>query len=383
MNVKKGVRLGAALASSLLFLAAPAADACSTFLLRDGRQILFGRNFDFFLDGGYLMTNQRGVAKQALLGESQKPAQWISKYGSVTFNQVSKEYPYGGLNEAGLIVENMWLDTSKFPAPDGRAAIAELPWIQYQLDNCASVAEVIATDGTIRITPASSPIHFLVADRTGDAATIEFIDGRMIVHRGADLAVPALTNSPYDESMDYLRLHRGFGGSKEIQSTYESLDRFVTLASMISGRGSARRGQETNRAFKILDAAAQGKATVWSIVYDIKRQRILFRTVGNRDIRIVELERFDFSCAAPSRVFDIEAPAQGDITRRFENYTTELNRGTVKRTFARYHENNFMMEVTDEMQEYLARFPEMFECRGEEPARTDRNDGASTQEGGR
>lgn len=362
MRMTQGLMAGAALVSSLLFLVPPAADACSTFLMRDGKQLLFGRNFDFFLDGGYVMTNQRGVAKTALIPNSRNPAQWISKYGSVTFNQVGKEYPYGGMNEAGLVVENMWLDSSTFPVPDGRAPIAELPWIQYQLDNCATVAEVLATGETIRIVQASSPIHFFVADRAGDAATIEFIDGRTVVHRGADLAVPALTNNTYDESMEYLKGHKGFGGSKEIKSTWESLDRFATIASMLGDRGAARRGKEVDRAFKILDTVAQGKGTVWSAVYDMMGQRIMFRSVGNGDVRIVDLEKLDFSCAAPSLVFDIETPAKGDITRRFESYTTEINRGTVKRTFARYHENNFMMGVTDEMQEYLARFPEMLEC---------------------
>ncbi|MCX5752205.1 MAG: linear amide C-N hydrolase [Candidatus Krumholzibacteria bacterium] len=354
--------LGAALVSSLLFLGTPAADACSSFLMRNGTQLLFGRNFDFFLDGGYVMTNQSGVAKQALIPNSPKPARWISKYGSITFNQVSKEYPYGGMNEAGLVVENMWLDSSTFPVPDERAPIAELPWIQYQLDNCATVDEVIATDGIIRIIQASPPIHFFVADRAGDAATIEFVDGRTVVHRGADLAVPALANNTYDESMEYLRGHKGFGGSKEIKSTWESLDRFATLASMIEDRGVVRRGKEVDCAFKMLDAVAQGKGTVWSAVYDLKRLRIHFKSVGNGDVRIVDLDGFDFSCAAPALVFDIEAPAKGDITGRFESYTTELNRGTVKRTFARYHENNFMMGVTDEMQEYLAQFPAMLKC---------------------
>ena len=362
MRITKGLTAGAALVSGLLFFMPPGADACSTFLMRDGKQLLFGRNFDFFLDGGYVMTNQRGIAKQALIPNSPKPARWISKYGSVTFNQVSKEYPYGGMNEAGLVVENMWLDASTFPVPDERAPIAELPWIQYQLDNCATVAEVLATDAFIRIVQRSALIHFFAADRTGDAATIEFIDGRTVVHRGADLVVPALTNNTYDESMEYLRRHAGFGGSKEVKSTWESLDRFSTIASMLGDRGAARRGKAVDRAFKILETVAQGKATVWSAVYDMKRLRVMFRSVGNRDFRIVDLEKLDFSCEAPALAFDIEARAKGDITLRFEKYTTELNRGTVKRTFARYHERNFMTGVTDEMQEYLARFPEMLKC---------------------
>ena len=35
------------------------------------------------------------------------PASWVSKYGSVTFNQYGRELPTGGMNEAGLVVETI------------------------------------------------------------------------------------------------------------------------------------------------------------------------------------------------------------------------------------------------------------------------------------
>jgi penicillin V acylase-like amidase (Ntn superfamily) len=365
MRFAKTILIGAAIAAGTLAAASPDAGACSTFLMRAGRELLYARNFDFFFGGGLVMTNQRGIAKTALLPNATNPARWVSRYGSVTFNQVSKEYPYGGMNEAGLVVENMWLPASAFPVPDARAPIPELQWIQYQLDNCATVGDVIATDDSIRIASTGCSIHYFVADRSGDAAAIEFLDGRIVVHRGADLPVPALTNDPYDGSMAYLRLHRGFGGSKEIERTWESLDRFAVIASMLADRGAVRRGRATSRAFAILDAVAQGEGTVWSAVYEMKRGRILFRTAGSTDVRIVDLDRIDFDCAVPSRVFDIEAPAKGDITGRFEPYSTELNRAMVKRTFKGFQEHDFMKSVTEPMQEYLARYPEMLPCAGD------------------
>ena len=362
MKIRRNFAAVTALALITLLCVSPPAETCSTFLMRSGRELLFGRNFDFFLDGGCIMTNQRGIAKTALLPNARRPAQWTSKYGSVTFNQVSKEYPYGGMNEAGLVVEVMWLDSSKYPTPDARTPIPELQWIQYQLDACASVAEVIATDDSIRIASTGSPIHFLVADRSGDAATIEFVDGRTVVHRGADLPVKALTNNTYDESMTFLKLHRGFGGEKEIAKTQESLDRFAVVASMLADRGAVRRGRETARAFEILDTVKQGKWTVWTIVYDVKRGGISLKTVGNGDVRTIDMNKLDFDCAAPPRMLDIETPAKGAIEKRFENYTTELNRAMVKRTFEGFHRNDFLKSVTEPMQEYLARYPEALRC---------------------
>jgi penicillin V acylase-like amidase (Ntn superfamily) len=95
--------------------------------------------------------------------------------------------------EDGLVVENMWLDETSYAAPDSRPAISLLQWIQYQLDSCRTVAEVIATDQKLRVEspPASTRslarVHYLVCDADGDCAAIEFLDGKMAVHRGETL----------------------------------------------------------------------------------------------------------------------------------------------------------------------------------------------------
>src|SRR6185295_11423871 len=99
-----------------------------------------------------------------------KPAHWTSKYGSVTFNQVGRELPYGGINEKGLDVEQLWLRSAQFPTPDSRPTVNELQWIQYQLDNASSVREVLASLRKINVVSRIAPIHYLVCDSTGECA---------------------------------------------------------------------------------------------------------------------------------------------------------------------------------------------------------------------
>jgi Penicillin V acylase and related amidases len=48
----------------------------------------------------------------------EKPIEWISKYGSITFNQSGREFPHGGINEKGLVIEQMWLDEAAYPEMD-------------------------------------------------------------------------------------------------------------------------------------------------------------------------------------------------------------------------------------------------------------------------
>jgi len=74
------------------------------------------------------------VEKTALLYPETvgQPAKWVSAYGSVTFNQFGRELPLGRMNEAGLVIEIMWLTQTEYPHSDRRPALRELQWAQYQ-----------------------------------------------------------------------------------------------------------------------------------------------------------------------------------------------------------------------------------------------------------
>src|SRR5262245_53683429 len=142
-------------------------DACTTFCLRDGSHVVFGRNYDFGIGDGLVIVNKRNVEKTSAMGDH--PARWTSRYGSVTFNQFGREFPTGGINEKGLVVELMMLHGSRYPDADARPTVGVLEWIQYQLDNRATVAELLAAGDDIRI-QGETPLHYLVADPTGAAA---------------------------------------------------------------------------------------------------------------------------------------------------------------------------------------------------------------------
>src|SRR4051812_41814110 len=150
-------------------LVVPAAFPCTTFVLQGDGRIYFGRNLDWFWENGLVFVNQRNVQKMSMVAPGSLAAKWTSKYGSVTFNQFGMELPLGGMNEAGLVIENMWLDETKYPAADARPGINLSQWIQYQLDNCRTVEEVLATDKQIRIEPLAGPAggHLLVFEAAG------------------------------------------------------------------------------------------------------------------------------------------------------------------------------------------------------------------------
>ena len=147
--------------------------ACTTFCLKNNGEVLFGKNYDWMIGDGMVFVNKRGVEKSAMTTGGEAPARWISKYGNVTFNQYGKDNPSGGMNEAGLVIELMWLEDTQYPKPDSRPVIGVLEWIQYQLDISGNVREVIKNTEAVRIA-SSVKLHYLVNDKAGNSATVEF-----------------------------------------------------------------------------------------------------------------------------------------------------------------------------------------------------------------
>ena len=171
---------------------------CTTFTFQSsGGSLIFGRNFDFPTGVGKVNINQRDVLKEAFVQPPEKVLQWRSCYGSISFNQVGREFPYGGMNEAGLVIEQMWLNEAKYPDVDQRTGLTELQWIQYHLDMSADVQQVIDSDSFLRISlQSTATLHFLIADSAGNTAVIEYLDGKMKVYSNKKLPFTVLANCP-------------------------------------------------------------------------------------------------------------------------------------------------------------------------------------------
>lgn len=337
----------------LTLASAVPAPACTTFCLRDEGRIVFGKNYDWNVGDGMLVVNKRGVARTADAGGDPKPARWESKYGSVTFNQYGRDFPSGGINEAGLTIELMWLEGSRYPAADARPAVDVLQWIQYQLDNHATVAEVLASEKGLRIT-SQVPLHYLVADRKGQVATVEFLNGHLVAHTGKDLPMAALANSTYDESLAFARKQ-----GEDVPGGIGSLTRFARAAKRVR-TFDAKGTDPVAYAFETLDQVAQPGFTQWSIVYEVDRGRVHFRTRDRRKIRSLDLKAVDFACSAPVRVLDLDADVQGDVAKRLVPYTRDLNRELVSASFRK---TPFLAQMPEVELERVVRYPESDVCR--------------------
>jgi choloylglycine hydrolase len=332
------------------------ANACTTFFIHKNGQMIFGRNYDWITGTGMVCSNLRGLAKTSMKTPDGTSITWVSTYGSITFNQYGKEFPTGGMNEKGLVVELMWLDDTKYPDADARPAIGVLQWIQYQLDCCATIDEIIATDNKLRITSKNgAPLHYLVADMNGNVATIEFLKGKMVVHKGKDLPFPVLTNNTYDESI------KKTNGSNDKYYTDNSIDRFANACSMVEQFQSTDITTPiVDFGFKILDRVAQPNWTKWSIVYDITNMKIYFKTSDYANVKNLSFSSFDLSCSSIAKTFNMNQPGKDNVDSKFKEFTIDEAKPILETAI---RESQSQVPISDDAKQAILNYCKNIKCK--------------------
>lgn len=311
---------------------------CSTFLLKKGNTLIAGHNLDMPMHiPGVVVINKRGVLKKGktwheiLSGKpaSTPPLTWVSKYGSISFNPFCRDFPDGGMNEAGLFIEEMTLTATRFPEDKSKPSVFMMQWMQYVLDNFETVDQVIKSTSEIMLDGWAW--HFFTADRKGNAAVIEFLDGKTVIYKGKDLPVTALCNTKYKEEMRNLKVFEGFGGQKSISLQDRTIPRFVHAAYMLKNYNPVKESP-VDYGFKILGQLNRG-GTQWFFLCDLKNLKAYIKTAKSKEIRQVDLKSFDLSCKTPVKMLDIHADRSGRVEKHFRDYTLEINRGFIIQAF--------------------------------------------------
>lgn len=309
--------------------------ACTSFQFKsDTGHTIMAKNYDWwvFHDHGLVMTNARNVKKTGLvLKHGGTPASWTSQYGSMTFNQFGKEFPVGGMNEKGLTIEILQLKATKhIPSNDPRPYLNEAQWAQYQLDRFENVNEVIKNISKIRIFQEFTGVHYFMCDALSHCASVELLNGDFVVHEGATLPYPTLTNSTYEDSANF---YTEVESSSKKANTEESLHRHYRAA---KNTLSTYTDQDIiNKAFDTLKNVklSSYKPTQWSIVYQPEQRIIHFKTAFDQDERTISLDDFHYDCNDSMQALDIETDDSGDMKSHFVDYTDQINTKWINKNF--------------------------------------------------
>jgi penicillin V acylase-like amidase (Ntn superfamily)/uncharacterized protein (DUF2141 family) len=317
---------------------------CSSFVLKNGKTILLGKNFDWTFDKGYIIKNLRNTTKVAYFTHNGTPASWTSKYGSITFNQNGKEMPYGGMNEKGLVVEMLWLEDTRFNISEDKVYLNELEWIQYQLDNFQTVDEVVANVETLKIYPIKGKIHYILADANGKSVIIEYLDGKPIVYEKKANACQAITNKSVLFSEKYIDNIQGVR-----QNNTSEIYRYHQLETQIKKLQNQSDFSEKT-AFQMLENVSIPKGdfkTVWSIVYNIETRSIAFYSHKNKEIKQINLNNIDFEQGLSC--FNINQNKETLLDNKLQPFSDKINFEMVSASLIHL---GFDMGLSKEMSEH-------------------------------
>lgn len=210
-------------------------DACTRVMYKGlNNLILTARSMDWKED---IMPNlwifPKGMARNGEAGPNS--LKWTSQIGSI----VCAAYDFcstDGMNEKGLVANLLWLAESEYPAYDPKKpALTIAAWVQYVLDNFATVAEAVKELEQEKFIVVSDKVpgqdrmanlHLSISDASGDNAIFEYIKGKLHVYHSKDYLV--MTNSPtYDKQLALDEYWKEIGGTVMLPGTNRAADRFV------------------------------------------------------------------------------------------------------------------------------------------------------------
>ncbi len=163
--------------------------------------------------------------------------------------------PFDGLNEHGLAMALLAVPQARAPSVAGRPTLGPLLMIRLVLDRSRTVSEALSLLAGHNLQVGDPPVHFFLADATGQAAIVEYVDGAIVVtaNDGPWLAVTNFVVA---------------GTSPESRPSLCS--RYRTVTESLSGCGGRMAAPE---ALALLSAVSQ-PITMWSVVYELTSGRV-------------------------------------------------------------------------------------------------------------
>ena len=157
--------------------------------------VVTGRSMDWKTEmHSNLWVFPKGMERNGETGANS--LQWTSKYGSVVtsaFEIASTD----GMNEKGLVANLLWLPETEYPVRDqSKPGLAITAWVQYMLDNFATVDEAVAfiDENTFQVVSDLMPdgsrlatLHLSISDATGDCAIFEYTGGKLTVYHSKEI----------------------------------------------------------------------------------------------------------------------------------------------------------------------------------------------------
>ena len=309
--------------------------------------VLTGRTMDWPESTEPLIVAMpRGLQRNGglLAGEAvdDNPLLWTSRYGSL----VTTIYGIGtvdGLNERGLAAHGLYLESTDFGERDtAKPGLQIALWVQYLLDQAASVSEALALLDGIQVILVSTRgfdanIHLAIEDADGDSAIIELADGRPVIHHNRQYTL--MTNDPtYAEQLKLLGEH-DFShptGVTPLPGNVNAIDRFqraayfsALLPEPADERVAVASVMAIARNVSVPFGAPYEDFGVYNTEYrtvsDVTHRAYYFELTTSPSVLWAQLDHLDISEGTqPHGVDPYDPSLAGDVTSRFAPVTLKF-----------------------------------------------------------
>lgn len=234
--------------------------ACSLFAaLGDEDGMLYGRNFDWtyspalllFTDppAGYASVSMVDIAY--LVDASAVETLLDLPLVARTPLLYAPFLPFDGINEHGLAIGMAAVPGSDMPYDPAKEEIGSLAVMRVILDRARTVEEAVSVLSDYNVDmEGGPPLHYLIADRFGQAVLVEFREGEMVARS---------TDSPWHLATNFICTEAG----DELLGHCTRYDAIHTRSSQAAGQLAPQ------QAIDLLEQVSQPGSTQWSVVYDM------------------------------------------------------------------------------------------------------------------
>jgi penicillin V acylase-like amidase (Ntn superfamily) len=317
----------------------PVAHACSRVLWASpDSQVFVGRTQDWTEKANSAFrVYPRGIERTGAVARN--PHKWTSRYGSLVLSAYDSG-THEGVNEKGLSAHALYLagETDFGKRDPKRPGIGVMQWVQYYLDNFATVAEAVEAQQSFKfqveplILPNGYPtlVHVSLSDKSGDSAVIEYIGGKARIYH--DRRFTVMTNEPtYDKQIENLKQYRTFGGDRPLPGERTPSDRFVRAAYYANGLPKpASRAEGAAYMFSVIRNISvpfglgdpdkpNVASTMFRTVQDLTGGRYYFESTYAPNVVWIDYADLDFAQGRPELELQVEKEIfslSGDVTSR-------------------------------------------------------------------
>ncbi|MFC1726395.1 linear amide C-N hydrolase [candidate division KSB1 bacterium] len=234
---------------------------CSCFAaMGDMENPLFGRNFDYFHRSSLILfTDPPNAYSSVSMVDiyycgylTNTPVSTLEERADLLY---SPHLPFDGMNEKGVTVGLMAVPSAQPPHDPKKSTLYTLEVIRLILDYASDTEEAISLIEKYNVKFEEVPVHYMISDRTGRSAVIEYIKGEMKVIRNS---------RPFQISTNFI-ISNATPFLKNNCRRYDYLNNALNNSSAIS---SEEQGMD------LLSGASQSN-TMWSAVYNMQTGKIL------------------------------------------------------------------------------------------------------------